>query len=93
MADVNSGALEETARLIKEEFPKAGVIQVTVDVTDEAAVNDMVEKAVAAFGSLDCGKAQAPRARFGNLANSVPAANAAGVTTIQPNFFCHTADI
>lgn len=53
---MNAAGLAETERLIKEEFPTAGIAQVILDVTDEASVNAMVDKAVEAFGRLDCGK-------------------------------------
>lgn len=46
----------ETARLIHTEFPDAKVLSVTLDVTDEKSVNDMVDQAVQAFGTLDCGE-------------------------------------
>lgn len=56
IGDINPQGLSETADLIKAEFPKAGVLQVEVDVTDEDSVNAMVDKAIEAFGSLECGR-------------------------------------
>ena len=56
LGDVNPDGLLETERLIKEEFPNAGTLKVTVDVTDEKSVNALVDAAVQAFGTLECGQ-------------------------------------
>ena len=56
LGDINPKGTTETAKLIKKEFPDAGILEVKVDVTDEASVTSMVEKAIAAFGTLECGK-------------------------------------
>ena len=56
LADINPDGVAETERMIKEEFPHAGTLKVTVDVTDEKSVNAMVESAAQAFGTLECGQ-------------------------------------
>ena len=55
MGDINPAGAEETARLIKEEFPDTRILQVKVDVADEDSVNAMVDQAVEAFKTLDYG--------------------------------------
>lgn len=56
LVDMNKDAIAETAKLIKAEFPHAKTLEVAINVTDEQAVNSMVDQAVQTFGSLDCGK-------------------------------------
>lgn len=56
LADVNKDGIDETARLITAENPDIGLLPVVVDVTDEQSVQSMVDQAVQAFGTLDCGK-------------------------------------
>lgn len=55
LGDINLKGLQETADLIKADFPNAGVLQVSVDVTDEKSVDEMVDRAVQNFGTLECG--------------------------------------
>ncbi|KAF8544825.1 short chain dehydrogenase/ reductase [Trichophaea hybrida] len=52
-ADLIPKRLEETARLAKEINPEIRVIAKTTDVTDAAAVKDMVDTAVREFGRID----------------------------------------
>lgn len=52
IADVAAGAGAETVRLIHEDGGAALFVQ--ADVTDEAAVQEMVRKAVETWGRLDC---------------------------------------
>lgn len=56
LADINPKGAMQTAKLIKAEFPDVGLLEVVVDVTDEASVYAMVAKAIEKFGSLECGK-------------------------------------
>ncbi|KAF2022447.1 hypothetical protein EK21DRAFT_119777 [Setomelanomma holmii] len=53
VVDLNSDNLAETVRLLQTEFPKVGVLPLVVNVANESAVNEMVEKAVREFGTLD----------------------------------------
>ena len=68
LADINPAGIEETAKLINARFPAAGILQVTVDVTDESSVNGMVEQAVEAFGTLECGEPQFELGRYLHVA-------------------------
>lgn len=52
--------MADTARLIQTEFPNARVLSVVIDVTDEESVRAMVDQAVQAFGTLDCGETTPP---------------------------------
>ncbi|KAF5628926.1 dehydrogenase [Fusarium sp. NRRL 52700] len=79
LADLNKDGVLETSRLIKAEFPDAKVLPLVVDVTDEKSVNDMVDQAVQAFGTLDCGKTCSKHLSRYKRDNTVAAANAAGV--------------
>jgi len=54
LADLNKDGVAETARLIQNEFPNVKILPVIIDVTDEKSVNEMVDQAVQAFGTLDC---------------------------------------
>ncbi|KAF2481577.1 hypothetical protein BDY17DRAFT_191053 [Neohortaea acidophila] len=51
---MNAAGLAETAKLIKAQSPHVGTLEVVVNVTEEQSVNQMVDQAVAAFGTLDC---------------------------------------
>ncbi|MBD0273009.1 MAG: SDR family oxidoreductase [Acetobacteraceae bacterium] len=51
-ADLDLGAVQETARLVEAAGGQA--VAVEVDVTDDAAVRAAVQAAVRAFGGLDC---------------------------------------
>lgn len=53
---MSKGGLAETARQIEAQSPSAKVLSIVVDVTDEQSVQDMVERAVQEFGTLECGK-------------------------------------
>jgi NAD(P)-dependent dehydrogenase (short-subunit alcohol dehydrogenase family) len=53
---MNKDGVAETVRLIQAEHPHVKVLPVVMDVTDEASVNAMVDEAVKAFGTLDCGE-------------------------------------
>lgn len=52
-ADIIPERLEETTKLAKEINPNVQVITKTTDVTDAAAVKDMVDTAVREFGRID----------------------------------------
>jgi NAD(P)-dependent dehydrogenase (short-subunit alcohol dehydrogenase family) len=52
-ADIIPERLEETTKLAKEINPNVQVITKTTDVTDAAAVKDMVDTAVKEFGRID----------------------------------------
>ncbi|KAK4553514.1 hypothetical protein LTR86_009310 [Recurvomyces mirabilis] len=54
LADISEDGISETSRLIEAVSPGVKVLQVVVDVTDEDSVNEMVEKAMQSFGTLDC---------------------------------------
>jgi NAD(P)-dependent dehydrogenase (short-subunit alcohol dehydrogenase family) len=56
LADIDLEGVAETARLVEAAAPKTKVLQISVNVTDEAAVNAMVNKTVSSFGGLDCGE-------------------------------------
>lgn len=53
VADLNEAAAVETAEMIVENEPGQRAIALKVDVTDEAQVSAMVDRAVSEFGRLD----------------------------------------
>lgn len=56
MVDVNQDSINETAKIIATKSPNVKCLQLVVDVTDETAVDSMVDQAVQHFGSLDYGE-------------------------------------
>lgn len=53
IADINATSLEETKKLIEAEYKGVQVKAFTVDITDEASVQAMVDGTVEAFGRVD----------------------------------------
>ncbi|MCC7207964.1 MAG: sorbitol-6-phosphate dehydrogenase [Anaerolineae bacterium] len=53
VADLNGEAAVETADLITKDYPDRRALGMKIDVTDEAQVSAMVDRAVAEFGRLD----------------------------------------
>lgn len=53
---MNEDGIAETERLINAEMPSVKYLPIVIDVTDEASVNRMVDRAVQEFGTLDCGE-------------------------------------
>jgi NAD(P)-dependent dehydrogenase (short-subunit alcohol dehydrogenase family) len=60
LADMSKEGLAETKRLVKSEFPDVKTLAIEVDVTDEEAVNKMVDEAVQAFETLEYGADELP---------------------------------
>ena len=55
LADVSQAGVKETARCIREKHPSVKVLEVVVDVADQASVRAMLARAVEALGDIHYG--------------------------------------
>jgi len=58
---VNTAGLQKTKELIKSSNETIKILELLVDVSDETAVEEMVNKTVDTFGGLDYGKCLAAK--------------------------------